>query len=104
MPYLTICLDHPGMEVEREAAREAHRAHLASVGDRLISAGALLDDDGVTIIGGATLLDTEDEDEARRFESEDPYAKAGIRRSVQVLQWRLRWWQGAFHPDGYRKE
>ena len=101
MPFLIVAFDHPAMEVQREAIREAHRAHLASMGGRLLASGALLADDGATIIGGTSLMDTEDEEEARRFEREDPYAKAGIRASVQVIRWRLRWWCGEFQAGGW---
>lgn len=52
--------------------KEAHREHLHSVGSKLLASGAIFGEDGKTIIGGVSLLDTDDEEEARRFESEDP--------------------------------
>ncbi len=102
MPFLIIAFDHPDQDAQREAVREAHRAHLAALGDRLLASGALLADDGVSIIGGASLIDTESEEEARCFEQDDPYARAGIRASVQVVRWRLRWWCGEFQAGGWR--
>lgn len=101
MPYLIIAKDHPGKEAERESIREAHRRHLASAGKKLLASGALLSEDGKAIIGGASLLDSEDEEEARRFEADDPYAKAGIRAEVNIIRWRLRWWRGLFSADGF---
>ena len=59
-------------------------------------------DDGKTIIGGASLLDTEDRDEAIRFEADDPYAKANIRATVDIVPLRLRWWTGSFDAAGHR--
>ena len=103
MPYLILADDHPGMERQREDVRAAHRAHLASVGGRLLASGALLGADGQTITGGASLLDTDDEAEARRFEAEDPYAKAGIRTKVTIIPWRLRWWRGMLSADGFAR-
>ena len=99
MPYLIMAYDHPDMDDAREVVRAAHRAHLASVGNRLLASGALLAKDGRTIVGGASILDTEDEGEAQAFESEDPYSKAGIRKNVTIVPWRLRWWRGAFIGD-----
>lgn len=102
MPYLIIAHDHDGKDAEREAVREAHRAYLASFGTKLLASGALLADDGKTIIGGASLLDTEDRDEAIRFEADDPYAKANIRATVDIVPLRLRWWTGSFDAAGHR--
>lgn len=101
MPYLIIAHDHEGMERAREQVRDAHRQYLAGYGKRLLSSGALLDETGTRIIGGASLLDTEDRHEAERFEARDPYAKAGIRAQVQIIPWRLRWWLGQFDPAGH---
>lgn len=92
MPYLIIAKDHPGKEAERESIREAHRRHLASAGKKLLASGALLSEDGKA---------TEDEEEARQFEADDPYAKAGIRAEVNIIRWRLRWWRGLFSADGF---
>jgi uncharacterized protein YciI len=102
MPYLIIAHDHPGMDAKREQVREAHRAYLAAKGAKLLASGALLGADGRTVEGGASLLDTESYDEASRFESEDPYTKAGIRARVEIVPWRLRWWMGRFDADGHR--
>lgn len=101
MPFLIIAEDHIDKEIERETVREAHRAHLASAGSKLLASGAILASDGKTVVGGASLLDTDDEDEARRFEREDPYAQAGIRAKVTIIPWRLRWWCGQFSVTGF---
>ena len=102
MPFLITAIDHPNKDAEREEVRQAHRDYLASFGKRLLASGALLDESGENIIGGASLFDTDDREEALRFESEDPYAKAGIRADVQVVPWRLRWWVGAFDASGHQ--
>jgi uncharacterized protein YciI len=101
MPFLITAYDHPGKEQERESVRQAHRSYLASFGPRLLASGALLDESGENIVGGASLLDTDDRAEALRFEAQDPYAKAGIRAEVTVTPWRLRWWVGVFDPEGH---
>ena len=68
--------------------------HLAGQGIKLLASGTLLAIDGTTVVGGASLFDTNDYEEAARFEAEDPYAKAGIRARVEIVEWRLRWWFG----------
>ena len=102
MPFLITAYDYPDKEVARERVRQAHREYLASFGKRLLASGALLDEEGENIVGGASLFDTDDRDEALRFESEDPYARAGIRADVDVVQWRLRWWVGEFNTNGHK--
>lgn len=96
MPYLIYACDFDDMDSQREQIREAHRDHLRSMGDKLLASGALLDDDGTTIIGGISLIDTEDRAEAEKFAYEDPYEKAGIRKETLILKWRQRWWNGNF--------
>ncbi|KTC99043.1 YciI-like protein [Legionella geestiana] len=96
MPYLIYARDFDNMDAQREQIREAHREHLRSIGDKLLASGALLDDDGTTVIGGISLIDTEDRAEAEKFANDDPYGKAGIRKETLILKWRQRWWNGNF--------
>ena len=102
MPYLILAHDHAGMEAKREEVRDAHRTYLAAQGRKLLASGALLAPDGMTVIGETSLFDTEDYEEAARFESDDPYAMAGIRARVEIVNWRLRWWLGEFNVSGHR--
>ncbi len=88
------------MEAEREAIHEQHRVHLASAGNRLLAAGAVLVDNGEAIVGGMTLLDTEDRATVELFASNNPYEKAGIRKEIRILRWRKRWWAGEFLGEG----
>ena len=96
MPYLIYAIDHDGVEQKREELRQAHRNHLSAAGKKLLGSGALLDDQGATIIGGLSILDTEDKDEAQRFASEDPYSVAQLRKETRVIKWRRRWLDGEF--------
>lgn len=99
MPYLVYAIDHPNMEEKRESIRQAHRDFLASYGDKVLASGALLEEDGKKIIGGISLIDIDNVEEARRFAYEDPYAKAGIRSQTHIHRWRRRWWDGHFLSD-----
>ncbi len=96
MPYLIYARDFEEMDAQREQIRDAHREHLRSIGDKLLASGALLDEDGITVIGGISLIDTEARSEAEKFAYNDPYAKAGIRDETLILKWRQRWWNGSF--------
>lgn len=96
MPYLIYALDYENMETTREMIRDNHRNHLRSVGKKLLASGALLAEDGKTVIGGMSLLDTDNYDEAKIFAFDDPYEKAGIRKETKILKWRKRWWEGEF--------
>lgn len=96
MPYLIYARDFENMEVLREQIRDAHREHLRSIGDKLLVSGALLDEDGITVIGGLSLIDTDFRSEAEKFAYNDPYDKAGIRKETLILKWRQRWLNGVF--------
>jgi hypothetical protein len=96
MCYLIYALDFKDMDEVREKIRSAHREHLRKIGKKLLASGALLDEDGSTVIGGISLIDTNDYTEAEQFASQDPYHKAGIRKETKILKWRRRWWCGEF--------
>lgn len=96
MPYLIYALDYEDMNKKRELIRDKHRDHLRSVGKKLLASGALLAEDGKTVIGGISLLDTNNYNEAKQFAFKDPYQKAGIRKETKILKWRKRWWEGEF--------
>jgi uncharacterized protein YciI len=96
MPFLIYATDFEGKEKVRENLQNAHREHLKSAGKSLLTSGALLADDNITVIGGISLLDTESREEAERFGFEDPFEKAGIRERTLVLRWRRRWLDGKF--------
>ena len=95
MAFLIYAYDHEGMDKKRESIRQAHREHLSSVGNKLIASGALLDDDK-TIVGGISLLNVNSREEAEKFANEDPYVKAGIRKTTKIIMWRKRWFEGEF--------
>lgn len=97
MPYLVIVYDHLDKQGDKKPHRDAHHAYLAAQGTRLLSSGALLDESGTQTIGGVALLDTDEREDAVRFEAEDP----GIRQSVEIIPWRLNWWLGNFERQGH---
>jgi len=71
-----------GLDI-RLANRDAHIAHLQSIGDRLKFAGPLLDDEGA-MCGSLLILDAESRDELQTWLDSDPYQLAGLFSTVTV--------------------
>ena len=88
MPFFAIhCIDNPASGDLRAETRPAHLEHIERIGDRLLVAGPLLDEEGRPI-GSLLIIDCEDRKAAIQFAAEDPYALAGLFASVAVTAWR----------------
>ncbi|MDQ7248840.1 YciI family protein [Dongia sedimenti] len=83
MPYMAYCLDKAGALEIRMANRPKHVEYLTSYNDKLLFAGPLLDEKEA-MIGSLLVLDVADRAEMDKFLANDPYAKAGLFRSVSV--------------------
>jgi len=88
MPYAIQTRDKPGTGDLRTATRPAHVEYLTQHKDKLLAAGALIDDEGAAALGGILIVDTEVRAEAERFINEDPFTKAGLFEKVTVTRWR----------------
>ncbi|WP_299735897.1 YciI family protein [uncultured Roseobacter sp.] len=80
-----IAHDKPGALPIRQENRPAHVAYLKSSGV-VQQAGPLLDDQG-EMAGSLIVLDVADMDAANDWAAEDPYGKAGLFASVQLIAW-----------------
>ncbi|WP_299964637.1 YciI family protein [uncultured Roseobacter sp.] len=80
-----IARDKPGALPVRQENRPAHVAYLKS-GDTVQQAGPLLDDAG-QMIGSLVILDVPDMDAARQWAAADPYAKAGLFETAELIPW-----------------
>ncbi|WP_339707389.1 YciI family protein [uncultured Sphingosinicella sp.] len=88
MPLFAIhCIDKPASSDLRAATRPTHLEYLERVGDRLLVAGPLLDEEGRPI-GSLLIIDFDDRKAAIQFAADDPYALAGLFASVAVTAWR----------------
>lgn len=65
--------------------REAHLAHIKNSGV-VMHAGPFLDDAG-KMCGSLVVLDVEDMAAAQDWAKNDPYAKAGLFASSELIQW-----------------
>ncbi|WP_299916195.1 YciI family protein [uncultured Roseobacter sp.] len=80
-----IAHDRPGALPIRQENRPAHVAYLKSSAV-VQQAGPLLDDQG-EMAGSLIVLDVADMDAASDWAAEDPYGKAGLFASVQLIAW-----------------
>jgi uncharacterized protein YciI len=69
------------------ALMDAHWAYEQSIRDRILCAGSLRSDDGVTPVGSLLILDVETRAEAEALFNADPATKAGLRRAVRIVRW-----------------
>jgi hypothetical protein len=88
MPYAIIAEDRPDGAALRGEKRPEHLDYLEAHKDLLLAAGAQFADDGTTPIGSILLVDVDDRAAAEAFAQNDPFATAGLFRSVTIVPWR----------------
>jgi uncharacterized protein len=81
-----IARDKTGALETRKANREAHLACIAATGV-VEQAGPLLDGDD-QMIGSLIVLDVADMEAAQNWANNDPYAKADLFQSVELIPWK----------------
>ena len=81
-----IARDKPGALDTRKANRDAHLAYIEATGV-VEQAGPLLDE-AEQMIGSLIVLDVKDMEVARDWAENDPYAKAGLFQSVDLIPWK----------------
>lgn len=86
MLFALICKDKPDALEIRMANREDHLAYAASTGAVAVG-GPLLDDDG-NMCGSLLAVEVDDMAAAKAWSENDPYAKAGLFESVEVIAWK----------------
>lgn len=86
MLFALIARDKPGALQTRLENREAHLAYGAN-SPAVAIAGPFLDDDG-NMIGSLIILDVENREAAEEWAANDPYAKAGLFESVDLIAWK----------------
>lgn len=85
MRFALIAKDKPGSLDIRKANRDAHVAYLKST-EAVEMAGPFLDDAG-NMCGSLIILEFEDITEAQAWAAEDPYKKADLFESVEIIAW-----------------
>jgi uncharacterized protein len=89
MAWMIVSDDAPGGAAIRadRAVMDAHWAYELSIKEKILCAGSLRSDDGVTPIGSLLVLDVETREEALAIISADPATKAGLRGAITVKRW-----------------
>lgn len=86
--YIIIdCTDNPQGKELRPSLRDKHLAHLATVQDKILTAGPKLNANNEPI-GSLLIIDFDSLDEARRFASHDPYHKGGVFETVTFAPYK----------------
>jgi uncharacterized protein len=88
MPFLIQTRDKPGHAHLRASVRAVHLDYLEAHKDKLLAAGALLEDDGSVGEGGVLIVDFETREAAEAFAENDPFTKAGLFAAVTITRWR----------------
>lgn len=81
-----IAKDKAGALEIRKANRDAHLAYIGETGV-VSQAGPFLDENG-GMCGSLVILDVEDMAAAQNWAANDPYAKAGLFESVELIEWK----------------
>jgi uncharacterized protein len=91
-----IYADHPERIKEREEHMDAHIAFLAAQGNRIVASGALRESEGGLPQGGMWIVSAQNKDDVNALYQEDPFWRAGLRKSVRVSHWAKAVWSSAF--------
>jgi uncharacterized protein YciI len=87
MLFAVMCTDRPGGLDLRMATRSTHLAYLEQHAGKVVSAGAMLDQDGKPC-GSLIVLEATDRGEAEAFAAKDPYGKSGLFESTVIRPFR----------------
>ena len=90
MLYLAMIEDDPARVADKPQHQAAHVAYLDgnSRSGTLAAAGPMLDPDSGAQIGAMWSIEAPSAGEARKVVESDPFYKAGIRKSVRLMQWK----------------
>lgn len=91
-----VYADQPERLPERAEHMAAHLAFLAEHADRVIASGALRPTNDGMPIGGVWIISAETKTTVEAIYKDDPFWKAGLRKSVQVNHWAKAYWSPAF--------
>jgi uncharacterized protein YciI len=94
MPYVILMTDKPDTAKLRADTRAVHLDYLEANQNRLLAAGALIEDDGSGGSGSLYIVDTEDRAEAERFLHGDPFHQVGLFGEVTITRWRKAFFNG----------
>ena len=90
MLFAFMLFDAPGMAARRLEIRPEHKAYLGAVAERIAFAGPLLDDAGA-MTGSLLVIDFADRAAALAWLEAEPFTRAGVYGTRQVMAFRNLW-------------
>lgn len=99
MLYAFTLIDRADGAALRARVRPEHKAYLARCAERIAFAGPLVADDADTMIGSLLVIDFESREAAADWLREEPFTRAGLYASTQLLAFRNLWPQKAGFPE-----
>jgi uncharacterized protein YciI len=81
--FAVVCHDKPGALEQRIAIRPQHREYLHALGDQVLLAGPLLDDQGL-MCGSMFVIEAADAAGAEAFSLGDPFRQAGVFGQIEI--------------------
>ncbi|PQA88058.1 YciI family protein [Hyphococcus luteus] len=85
--FILLCRDKPDSVALRMETRTEHLKYADSFGERLMLAGPMLNENGDPV-GSLIIVEAKDEQAAREIADNDPYAKAGLFASVDIIPFK----------------
>ena len=90
MQYFTWGINKPGTTEQRTSLIRRHWDFIAKFDKNLIARGPVLDEaDTSVVIGSIHILELEDLTKAEKFVYDEPFAKAGLFKSIIIKPFRL---------------
>lgn len=96
--YLINARDKANATAIRMENRPAHLDWAKTHSDRILMAGPVFADDGETFAGSTFVVEFENLEAAERWAAQDPYAKAGLFHSVEIVP--FKWLLGDGRREG----
>jgi uncharacterized protein len=98
MIYTFVLLDKANARELRHQLKDAHRAYITKVADRIAFAGRLVGDDGRTKIGSLIAIEFPSREAATEWLRDEPFTRGGLYASVQIHAFVNLWPQRAGFP------
>ncbi|RIJ18030.1 YciI family protein [Henriciella mobilis] len=95
--FLLNARDKPGALDVRMSNRPAHLDWAKAHADRILMAGPVFADDGETFAGSTFVVEFDSLRDAEAWAAQDPYAKAGLFASVEIMP--FKWLLGEGKPS-----
>jgi uncharacterized protein YciI len=98
MLFMFRLLDKPHAADLRDRVRPEHKAYLAQVAAHIAFAGPLVADDGKAMVGSLLVIDFDSRDAARAWLADEPFTRAGLYASTELLAFVNLWPQKTGFP------